>query len=636
MPWRDSTATERKRCCCPFVEIALADRTNPARVVARFQTQRLEVTPMTNRNFDVGRDIGGAGCEFDETFTFKPRPREFWENLSLRFRVWDRDFVRDIPLGETVIPMANYLFSIGSEKRSYRTLESFVSTKGTVPPSPRALPPQLLVSVRFTKVVDPSSVVLRRGGAALPSPAVVKPPMMRCLRPGAMPKTAPGLVGQPVPRRTAQTSEGEPDVGPPRTRAAKPPGEEAPSDRAHHVWRHASKLNLARRVPRALGHGGGGPPHIASPSSSPRRRASLVTEEEKKLLLGALAADDPGTTELALRHTPLSPLEGVELFEALRARPNRHLLVLRLDGCFASSHHRHRHDGRVDNSSSSPAEALSRRQHLGQPGRPKEATSSGSGGGGDDWLKHLAARMAKDAPQFRDLSLKGCGAAVGDYGAELLAVVLAGGHPGLRRLDLSQCRVGRHGGRCIAAALQSGGARGGTSAPSFRELCLADNEMGPPGCAAICHALRANSTLLEVDISSNQMVRFRLHARPSASASGCRGSGPQEEGGGEGKGGPNFAALEHLSEAMRFNDTLERIALSRNSLCGLDEYGRGAPDVSALSAFCRALRLNTALREIELSGNPGAGGLKESFAISAPRVTFKCDDMKLLKAQPRH
>ena len=86
-----------------------------------------------------------------------------------------------------------------------------------------------------------------------------------------------------------------------------------------------------------------------------------------------------------------------------------------------------------------------------------------------------------------------------------------------------------------------------------------------------------------------------------------------------------FKALQRLSEAMRFNQTLTSLALARNGLCGVDVYGRGQSDPSALAAFGNALKMNFVLRKLDLAGNPGAEGLRPSFSMNAPRVETKFD-----------
>lgn len=106
-----------------------------------------------------------------------------------------------------------------------------------------------------------------------------------------------------------------------------------------------------------------------------------------------------------------------------------------------------------------------------------------------------------------------------------------------------------------------------------------------------------------MDISGNQLVRYSL----------------TEE------GGHVFKALQRLSEALRFNQTLTSLALARNGLCGVDIYGRGESDPSALAAFCNALKMNFVLRKLDLTENPGAAGLQSSFALNARRVETKFD-----------
>jgi len=41
------------------------------------------------------RGGGGAFAAWNETFDYRPRPKQFWAGLALRLRVWDRDFVKD-------------------------------------------------------------------------------------------------------------------------------------------------------------------------------------------------------------------------------------------------------------------------------------------------------------------------------------------------------------------------------------------------------------------------------------------------------------------------------------------------------------------------------------------------------------
>jgi hypothetical protein len=106
VPWRPSPKVEsssRSKECSPFVELVLIDvATQEPLQPLRFQTQRVRcvASPQSGEDDEEGgtededdeeaesSSSGAAGtglAEWNETFEFKSRPRQFWETVSRIF-----------------------------------------------------------------------------------------------------------------------------------------------------------------------------------------------------------------------------------------------------------------------------------------------------------------------------------------------------------------------------------------------------------------------------------------------------------------------------------------------------------------------------------------------------------------------
>ena len=98
LPWRPSEKPTRvaRGECCPFVEVALLDSvTKQVFDPLRFQTRRLRlraappqqsrvdgavaVAPRASLNTQLPESEGGAVADFRETFSWRPRGKDFWE-----------------------------------------------------------------------------------------------------------------------------------------------------------------------------------------------------------------------------------------------------------------------------------------------------------------------------------------------------------------------------------------------------------------------------------------------------------------------------------------------------------------------------------------------------------------------------
>jgi len=313
--------------------------------------------------------------------------------------------------------------------------------------------------------------------------------------------------------------------------------------RSHHIWRHASRLNLARRSE------GLGPPQngdTASSSSSPQQQHTLsppansktaagrgtnssphqqqqsdaaTAKAEFELLLLALKSDDFGK-ELHLRHTPLGTLGQMQLATTLMQH-NRTLLLLDLSNTQLTS-------------DAVTGSALPQKQQLALP--------PGPGPGGRGGLRGLAGFVAKH-PVLQTLKLSD-NPLLGDDAASALASALdpsppplghvtttgvivsppataaasssvsssSSMHQGqlpspaqLATLELARCGIKKRGMTALATAL-------------YRNSCLTcldldANTAGPDGGAAFGNALRTNGALKSLQLTGNGLVRFDAAAQ---------------------------------------------------------------------------------------------------------------------------
>lgn len=173
---------------------------------------------------------------------------------------------------------------------------------------------------------------------------------------------------------------------------------------------------------------------------------------------------------------------------------------------------------------------------------------------------------------------------LGDVAAVGIASALTNAK--LVRLELARCGIKANGCINIAKSLHRNN--------HLKVLNIDGNAVGPDGGAALGLSLKYNYQLEELRLSENHLVLYDI---------------PNQK--------HKFQALNALTEALRFNQTLTTLAIARNSICGVDFHGRGELDPSAATAFAMAMKLNAGLKTIDLAGNPGVESLKNTFVANA-------------------
>jgi Ran GTPase-activating protein (RanGAP) involved in mRNA processing and transport len=156
---------------------------------------------------------------------------------------------------------------------------------------------------------------------------------------------------------------------------------------------------------------------------------------------------------------------------------------------------------------------------------------------------------------------------LGADGARVLARALEGNSM-LQRLHLSSCGIGSEGAAAVATAMADGGIA------ALRQLTLDRNALGDDGASALANALRTDSHVVAIDLSSNQI------------------------------GAPGMSAL---ATALTLNPetAVEDLWLKSNS----------AGDAGA-EALAGLLRRNTKIRTLALWGNAISDGGGEAIERS--------------------